>query len=74
MKKLILTVALLGVFVSNFALAAASNTPTDVVEWANGLIMEYGTFSMGGDSTLTISATTDSTYTVGNRHIRDIIS
>ena len=74
MKKLILTFAFVSLFVSNFAFAAASNTVVDVVEWANGLIMEYGTFAMGGDSTLTITATTAGTYTVGSRSIRDIMA
>lgn len=42
------------------------NTATDIIEIANGYIMEYGTFSGAGVTTGTITAATASTtYTHG---------
>lgn len=52
---------------------AASNTVTDVRPYANGLLIERGTFDLDDTTTLTITAATgDSSYTAGNTGIIDI--
>jgi len=53
---------------------AFSNTVTDIVPFANGLIMEYGTFNGATVTSGEITASTASTYTVGDSHITEIIS
>jgi hypothetical protein len=54
---------------------AFSNTVTDVIPLANGLLMEYGVFDLDTVTTGTISAAAGSTsYTAGNTGISNIIA
>jgi hypothetical protein len=52
---------------------AASNTVTDIKPYANGLIIEIGTFDLDTDTALTITASAGSTdYTAGQTGILQI--
>lgn len=55
---------------------AFGNTPTDVIAFGPGLVMEYGTFSLASVTTGTITATTSSTLatTSSGSYLKDIIA
>lgn len=54
---------------------AFSNTVTDIIPLANGLLMEYGTFDSASVTTGTITtADAATTYTAGSTNITKIIA